>query len=53
MAAIELVQPGTDRPDLAVTAAVMEQTRQRGLLVGNRSLVTQCTARSNSGMRRS
>jgi 4-aminobutyrate aminotransferase len=34
MAAIELVEPGTDRPDLAVTAAVMEQTRRRGLLVG-------------------
>jgi 4-aminobutyrate aminotransferase len=34
MAAIELVEPGTDRPDLPVTAAVMEETRRRGLLVG-------------------
>ena len=34
MAAIELVEPGTDRPDVGVTAAVMEQTRHRGLLVG-------------------
>jgi 4-aminobutyrate aminotransferase len=34
MAAVELVQPGSDRPDLAVTAAVMEETRRRGLLVG-------------------
>jgi 4-aminobutyrate aminotransferase len=34
MAAIELVQPGSDRPDLPATAAVMEETRRRGLLVG-------------------
>jgi len=34
MAAIELVEPGTDRPDLPVTAAVMEETRRRGLLLG-------------------
>jgi 4-aminobutyrate aminotransferase len=34
MTAIELVEPGTDRPDLPVTAAVMEETRRRGLLVG-------------------
>jgi 4-aminobutyrate aminotransferase len=34
MAAIELVTPGTDRPDLAATAALMEQTRRGGLLVG-------------------
>jgi 4-aminobutyrate aminotransferase len=34
MAAVELVRPGTDRPDLQVTAAVMEETRRRGLLVG-------------------
>jgi 4-aminobutyrate aminotransferase len=34
MAAVELVTPGTDRPDLAATAALMEQTRRGGLLVG-------------------
>src|SRR6266516_4649579 len=34
MAAVELVEPGTDRPDLPATAAIMEQTRSRGLLVG-------------------
>ncbi len=34
MAAIELVVPGGSDPDLAATAAVMEQTKARGLLVG-------------------
>ncbi len=34
MAAIELVTPGTDRPDLAATAHLMEETRRRGPLVG-------------------
>jgi 4-aminobutyrate aminotransferase len=34
MAAIELVTPGTDRPDLAATAHLMEETRRGGLLVG-------------------
>ncbi|HST65379.1 MAG TPA: aspartate aminotransferase family protein [Mycobacteriales bacterium] len=34
MAAIELVQPGTDTPDAAAAAKMMEETRARGLLVG-------------------
>jgi 4-aminobutyrate aminotransferase len=34
MAALELVEPGTDVPDLGRTARAMEQTRSRGLLVG-------------------
>ena len=34
MAAVEIVVPGSDQPDVAATAAVMEETRRRGLLVG-------------------
>jgi 4-aminobutyrate aminotransferase len=34
MAAIELVKPGTDTPDVAAAARLMEETRARGLLVG-------------------
>jgi 4-aminobutyrate aminotransferase len=34
MAAVEVVVPGTDRPDPAATARVMEETRRGGLLVG-------------------
>ena len=34
MAAIELVRPGTDAPDGAAAAKLMEETRTRGLLVG-------------------
>jgi 4-aminobutyrate aminotransferase len=34
MAAVELVVPGSDRPDAAATGRVMEQTRRGGLLVG-------------------
>jgi 4-aminobutyrate aminotransferase len=34
MAAIELVKPGTDTPDVAAAAKMMEETRARGLLVG-------------------
>jgi 4-aminobutyrate aminotransferase len=34
MAAIELVEPGTDTPDVAAAARLMEETRARGLLVG-------------------
>ncbi len=34
MAAIELVRPGTDTPDAAAAAKLMEETRARGLLVG-------------------
>jgi 4-aminobutyrate aminotransferase len=34
MAALELVGPGTDQPDLAATGRVMEETRRGGLLVG-------------------
>jgi 4-aminobutyrate aminotransferase len=34
MAAIELVRPGTDTPDVAAAATLMEETRARGLLVG-------------------
>ena len=38
MAAVELVVPGGQEPDLALTAAMMEQTKQRGLLVGKGGL---------------
>ena len=34
MAAVELVVPGSDRPDPAAAARAMEETRRRGLLVG-------------------
>jgi 4-aminobutyrate aminotransferase len=34
MAAIELVLPGTDTPDVAAAAQLMEETKARGLLVG-------------------
>jgi 4-aminobutyrate aminotransferase len=34
MAAIELVEPGTDTPDVAAAAQLMEETKARGLLVG-------------------
>ena len=34
MAAIELVRPGTDTPDVAAASKLMEETRARGLLVG-------------------
>jgi 4-aminobutyrate aminotransferase len=34
MAAIELVRPGTDTPDVAAASKLMEETRARGLLIG-------------------
>jgi len=34
MAAIELVRPGSDTPDVAAASKLMEETRARGLLVG-------------------
>jgi 4-aminobutyrate aminotransferase len=34
MAAIEMVLPGTDTPDVAAAARLMEETKARGLLVG-------------------
>ena len=34
MAAIELVRPGTDTPDVGAASKLMEETRARGLLVG-------------------
>jgi len=34
MAALELVAPGSDRPDPAAAARLMEETRARGLLIG-------------------
>jgi len=34
MAAVELVEPGTDRPDPPAAARAMEETKARGLLVG-------------------
>ena len=35
MIGIELVQPGTDKkPNLEATAGMMEETRERGLLIG-------------------
>jgi 4-aminobutyrate aminotransferase len=34
MAAVELVEPGSDRPDPPAAARAMEETRARGLLVG-------------------
>jgi 4-aminobutyrate aminotransferase len=34
MAAIEMVLPGTDTPDVAAAAQLMEETKARGLLVG-------------------
>jgi 4-aminobutyrate aminotransferase len=34
IAAVEVVTPGTDRPDTAATARLMEETRRGGLLVG-------------------
>ncbi|MCZ4496527.1 MAG: Aminotransferase class [Thermoleophilia bacterium] len=38
MFALELVEPGTDRPDAAAAGAVMEATKSRGLLVGKGGL---------------
>ncbi|MCB0877513.1 MAG: aspartate aminotransferase family protein [Thermoleophilia bacterium] len=38
MFALELVEPGTDRPDLKAAAAMMEATKQRGLLIGKGGL---------------
>ena len=42
MFGVELVQPGTDEPDPAAAAAVMEATRERGLLVGKGGLYGNC-----------
>ncbi len=38
MIGIELVEPGGKKPDLATAAAVMEETKARGLLVGKGGL---------------
>jgi 4-aminobutyrate aminotransferase-like enzyme len=38
MFAIELVEPGTDTPDAATAGAMMEATKQRGLLIGKGGL---------------
>ncbi|MBC7460213.1 MAG: aminotransferase class III-fold pyridoxal phosphate-dependent enzyme, partial [Thermoleophilia bacterium] len=38
MFAVELVKPGTDEPDAAAAAAMMEATKERGLLVGKGGL---------------
>ncbi|MBA3350482.1 MAG: aspartate aminotransferase family protein [Actinobacteria bacterium] len=38
MIGIELVEPGGKKPDLAAAAAVMEETKARGLLVGKGGL---------------
>lgn len=38
MLALELVEPGTDVPDAAAAAAMMEATKDRGLLIGKGGL---------------
>jgi 4-aminobutyrate aminotransferase len=38
MFALELVEPGTDTPDPATAGAMMEATKQRGLLIGKGGL---------------
>jgi 4-aminobutyrate aminotransferase len=38
MFALELVEPGTDTPDVRAAAALMEATKRRGLLVGKGGL---------------
>jgi len=42
MIGIELMRPGTDEPDPAAASAVLEATRQRGLLIGKGGLYGNC-----------
>jgi 4-aminobutyrate aminotransferase len=42
MIGVELVRPGTDEPDAAAASAVLEATRERGLLIGKGGLYGNC-----------
>ncbi|MDF2967994.1 MAG: aminotransferase [Nocardioidaceae bacterium] len=42
MIGVELVRPGTDEPDTAAASAVLEATRERGLLIGKGGLYGNC-----------
>ena len=42
MIGVELVRPGTGEPDTAAAAAVLEATRERGLLIGKGGLYGNC-----------
>jgi 4-aminobutyrate aminotransferase len=42
MIGVELARPGTDEPDTAAASAVLEATRERGLLIGKGGLYGNC-----------
>jgi 4-aminobutyrate aminotransferase len=42
MIGVELVHPGTTTPDVAAAGRMLEETRQRGLLVGKGGLYGNC-----------
>ena len=42
MIGVELVRPGTGEPDTAAASAVLEATRERGLLIGKGGLYGNC-----------